>query len=83
MQPMSRQWREFDLSPSGSAGPAADPAARPRPALNPEHLLNEMRALLDIAHPASDAEALSALRRAFPATSLAARVAAIQQRLSE
>lgn len=40
-----------------------------------------MRALLEEMRPASDAEALRALRTAFPETSLAARVAAISRRL--
>ena len=40
-----------------------------------------MRALLEEMRPASDAEALRALRAAFPETSLAARVAAISRRL--
>ncbi|MDR3496102.1 MAG: hypothetical protein P4L82_16005 [Ancalomicrobiaceae bacterium] len=37
----------------------------------------EMRDLLTRMQPASDAEALQALRRAFPASPLAARVAAV------
>ena len=41
----------------------------------------EMRSLLEQMRPASDAEALRALRAAFPETSLAARVAAISRRL--
>ena len=46
-----------------------------------ESRMAEMRALLEQMSPATDAEALKALRAAFPETSLAARVAAISRRL--
>ena len=54
----------------------ADPVARPAE-LAVESGIAEMRDLLTRMNPASDAEALQALRRAFPASPLAARVAAV------
>lgn len=75
--------------PTGEAPPALRRATGESP---PGHDPNDyseavearmaaMRALLEEMRPASDAEALRALRAAFPETSLAARVAAISRRM--
>lgn len=61
----------------GECPPGHDPS-QTSPAV--EKRVQEMRALLSRVRPSSDAEALQALRTAFPEASLAARVAAMAAR---
>ena len=63
-----------DRRPLGECPPGWDASPHARVI---DARLVEMRALLARMRPASDAEALRALRSAFPETSLATRVAAI------
>ena len=66
-----------DRPAMGECPPGRDPAHYLTPM---EARIEEMRALLAQMRPESDAEALQALRTAFPEASLAARVAAIAGR---
>lgn len=62
------------LRPLGEAPPGREPTHY-APVI--DERIAEMRALLASMRPASDSEALQALRRAFPEASLALRVAAL------
>ncbi len=68
---------DFRRTVLGECPPGHDPADF---SATVESRLSEMRALLARMQPSSDAEALQALRAAFPEASLSTRVAAIAAR---
>lgn len=72
-----RRDTETTRRPLGEAPPGREPTHY-APVI--DERIAEMRALLAAMRPASDSEALHALRQAFPEASLAARVAAMAAR---
>jgi hypothetical protein len=68
---------DFERTVLGECPPGYDPSQTSGPV---EARVAEMRALLARMRPASDAEALQALRNAFPEVALSTRVAAIAAR---
>ena len=81
MQPLLRPWHELDSTDVERSRPRDPQPGRAMPRFDADRVMAEMLTHLRRIQPATDAEALTTLRHAFPAAPLSTRVAAIQARM--